>query len=249
MAIPSDIAGLVAWYKADAITGKNDGDPITQWDDSSGNARHLANGGAPNYQTNEINGLPVVRFDGIDDSLWRDDASSYITGTTLTLLAVYRRQGTGAANDRSMCFLNTASGSDYNLASGFTVDEGPTNVHEASMRNSVYVGIQTPHPGNGVTLLTTLWWDGSTGNMRYRGQPASTPSTASVGSFNIDRVNLGAGFAGGVITSWGQYDFGEVCLYDNDIGGANRLAIEDYLTAKWIGLPPSLFVVRGPRRL
>jgi hypothetical protein len=62
-------AALAAWYRTDAISGK-DGDAIGQWDDLSGNARHLlqANGAKqPLLKRGMLNGQPVVRFDGVDD--------------------------------------------------------------------------------------------------------------------------------------------------------------------------------------
>jgi hypothetical protein len=41
---------------------------VTSWTDSSGNGRDVSTASnTPSYQTNELNGLPVVRFDGIDD--------------------------------------------------------------------------------------------------------------------------------------------------------------------------------------
>lgn len=69
---PSDIAGLQLWLKADAITGLVNGDPVGQWNDESGAARHLTQATAaqrPTYQTNVVSGKPVVSFDGVDDSL------------------------------------------------------------------------------------------------------------------------------------------------------------------------------------
>jgi hypothetical protein len=62
----------IAWYDAGAVVGLVDGDPVTTWADSSGNSRDLTQSTAgmkPTYQTNEVNGLPIVRFDGTDDEL------------------------------------------------------------------------------------------------------------------------------------------------------------------------------------
>lgn len=63
---PTDIAGLTLWLKADAITGKSDGDPIASWLDSSGLGNNAAQVGAdatrPTYKTNIVNGKPVARF-------------------------------------------------------------------------------------------------------------------------------------------------------------------------------------------
>jgi hypothetical protein len=65
---PDSIAGLQGWWKADSLS-LSDGDPVTSWTDSSGNGKTMATGVAPSYQTNELNGLPIVRFDGTDDRL------------------------------------------------------------------------------------------------------------------------------------------------------------------------------------
>ena len=67
---PNTIANLVRWFKADAITGLNDGDAVSTWTDSAGlgNATGTTTT-RPLYKTNILNGLPAVRFDGTDDIL------------------------------------------------------------------------------------------------------------------------------------------------------------------------------------
>jgi hypothetical protein len=49
-----------------------DGTSISQWDDASGNARHAVQSTAdqrPKLELGELNGNPVVRFDGSNDNL------------------------------------------------------------------------------------------------------------------------------------------------------------------------------------
>lgn len=78
---PTDISGLMLWLKADAIVGLSDGDPVSTWEDSSTANNDFAQSTAlqkPTYQTNELNSLPIVRFDGGNDSL----VSGSITGLT-----------------------------------------------------------------------------------------------------------------------------------------------------------------------
>jgi len=64
---PSNLGStLKAWYKADAITGLSDGDAVASWSDSSGGGNTLTQstaGAQPSYETNEVNSLPIVRFD------------------------------------------------------------------------------------------------------------------------------------------------------------------------------------------
>jgi len=56
----------VGWWKADAITGLEDGDPVGTWPDSSGNGNDLTQSIAskkPTYYVNVKNGLPGVKGD------------------------------------------------------------------------------------------------------------------------------------------------------------------------------------------
>ncbi len=55
------------WVAADALAGLSDGDVVPTWPDLSGNNRHwLKAAGSPLYRTGQLNGRPVVRFDGTD---------------------------------------------------------------------------------------------------------------------------------------------------------------------------------------
>ena len=56
--LPTDIPSLVAWYKADAITGVADGANAATWPDSSGNAHHMSMG--RKYLAAGANGLPCI---------------------------------------------------------------------------------------------------------------------------------------------------------------------------------------------
>lgn len=90
---------LAAWFKADAITGLADTAGVTTWIDSSGNRNHATQNttaNKPTYRTNQINGLPVVDFDGTDD--WM---ATLLSGSVLdeSILAVAQKDslaGTGS---------------------------------------------------------------------------------------------------------------------------------------------------------
>lgn len=56
----------VGWWKADAITGLEDGDPVGTWVDSGENGNDLTqsdNAEKPTYKINIKNGLPAILFD------------------------------------------------------------------------------------------------------------------------------------------------------------------------------------------
>ncbi len=63
--------GLRLWVKSDELA-YNHNDPVSLWPDRSGRSHDLAQASAalrPLYVTNAVNGLPAVRFDGVNDAL------------------------------------------------------------------------------------------------------------------------------------------------------------------------------------
>ncbi len=67
--MPKEVAGLLGWWKADALALANNA-PVETWTDSSGNAQSLISydNARPLYKTNVRNGLPGVLFDGVNDT-------------------------------------------------------------------------------------------------------------------------------------------------------------------------------------
>jgi hypothetical protein len=59
MAIPTDVAGLYAWYKAGSFS-LADGDTCGNWTDSSGNGRTATPLGTPVFRVSQVAGYPAV---------------------------------------------------------------------------------------------------------------------------------------------------------------------------------------------
>lgn len=67
----------------------------TQWDDKSGNARHLNNrNSTPLYKTPQAGRNGVMRFDGVDDYFYMTSPFMYANGT-IEIWAVYRSNESG----------------------------------------------------------------------------------------------------------------------------------------------------------
>ena len=78
-----DSGTLTAWYKADSLS-LNDGDGVSSWDDSSGNGNDVSQAVGtrqPTFETNELNSLPVVRYDNNNDLLSDGDIADLDVGT------------------------------------------------------------------------------------------------------------------------------------------------------------------------
>lgn len=85
---PTEISGLKGWWKADSID-QADNTSVSAWLDSSGNEAHMYQSSAtaqPTLQTNELNGYPVVRFDGTNDFMNLTAPFDYLTNNTVGVL-------------------------------------------------------------------------------------------------------------------------------------------------------------------
>lgn len=95
---PTDISGCHLWLKASAI-GISNNQAVQYWIDSSGSGNHMntvvSGGGYPRYLTNQLNGLPVVRFTGIFPAIYFQrtnataDTSLRIDSNNLTSFVVF----------------------------------------------------------------------------------------------------------------------------------------------------------------
>lgn len=114
---PRLIAGLAAWYKADAQLYGN-GVTIATWNDSTANGNHLnlSYGAKPVMITGVVNGKPVGRFTRTSaaDGIYSNSVTGF-TGSAFTYFIVFRRSAYNAqeqfifyANDGSAGCSGTA---------------------------------------------------------------------------------------------------------------------------------------------
>jgi hypothetical protein len=218
------------WWKADAISAA-DGDPLTQWDDSTGNARHLT-GGSPSYQTAELNGLPVVRFDGTDDNF-----SVAVSADASRTVFVVAKQTADAA---SKAVVGWPNNNNAVLGRGATATWCyPGQLGEQSLGGT---------PTNW-TIVTLRFNDAASldgyldGGSATNFDPADAYSTAT---------NMRVGARGDGTQRFWNGDVAEVVVYDTALSDTDREDVYDALFLKWFTVvadPPSLHVVRSNLRL
>lgn len=114
-----DYTNLLWRVRAADIGGLSDGDPISTWSDTSGNGRHWASDGThkPLYQTNELNGHPVVEFRGPtnQDHFIGPDLSSGITEIDLYIVLKAASDPPSNVNQVGLWFLTPMSSSFFSL--------------------------------------------------------------------------------------------------------------------------------------
>src|SRR6266550_3230826 len=221
---PRTLPGLFAWYSADILNGFGgaanpaDATAVSQWNDLSGNGRHLVQGTGANqpiYKVSIVASQPVVRY--VDASDTMQVAVAGAIARPITVIGVFRNtEADDAALNKVATFNAQRIGLalDWATANAFTaVDD---NVASAT---------------SGVAGDTTLFHVSS-----FVASPSGTSSRVSVDGIHIfpagatgtntdSNVDVAvAGFIG---------DVAEVMIFTGDLGPSVLFALEQALVAKY----------------
>jgi len=234
---PKKFANLIAWWDANQIIGLNDGDPISQWNDLSGNENHLLQADAakkPVYKISSIpalNGLPYVWFDGINDYLVTADFSTtYAQPNTIFILGRFRN----IAQESIAYFGGNGVLFAYSLASpGFShVFAGaPT-----AARACNYIAPEVGYYG-----LVTVVFNGA--NTLFRDAKSLVVKNVDIGGGGL--VLFGVGIYADFTSYAGAIDVAEIIVYNRELSSYERYQIETYLIKKWGIFSFSTFVIDG----
>jgi hypothetical protein len=223
---------LESWY--DASDGSSftpgspaDGATFTQWSDKSAFA-HNANphGGAttrPTVQTNELNGYPVVRFDGVNDGLTINPYTGLVNAAAITVFAVAKLTATagspklfGQAQSFDMFY---AGGSwEFNVNG---VDVVSTGANDAAWH------------------IHTVAFDGSQASnaTRFRYRRDKTANTLIFSSAVPTQIGstsqLDIGFYDLGETQFMQGDLAEFLVFTKALTDVEIANVENYLSNKW----------------
>lgn len=230
---PNVLPNLQVWYDATdgaVFTPSNptDNSTFTQWGDKSAFA-HNANpsGGAtvrPTYQTNEQNGLSVVRFDGVNDNLTINPATwaASLSGFTIYLVAkITNTTGTRtitSSDQNGQKIYWNGSNWAVSTSGGIGVSTVTADTTKFKIFGLIYDGTLT---GNANRLK--FRYNETEQTLTFTGTVSATTS-ASTSVLNIGWYNNSEYFAG---------DVGEVLYFSraatvSEIGG-----IESYLSNRW----------------
>lgn len=205
---PNDITGLQLWLKADAITGLSNNAAVSTWNDSSGNGNNAAqatSGDQPSYETNQINGLPAVNFNGSGDFL----TVPSLTGQTI-FVVLNHADGTTFTNYRRV------------------VDNGDTFGYSIFGVNGGSQYNPTALP-RGITA-SNFWVNGT--NTLSAAPLSSNKIISAIATSASTNTNWIGTYTGtGNQTMYG--DIAEVLIYNDALSTAQRQAVENYLGTKY----------------
>lgn len=217
---PSQLAGMLAWYKANEITG-SDGDHVNLTD-ASANGNDAVNGTSgfrPVLRTSFYNSLNVVEF--ISANLYALTTPDMFTGHAESCAFVVYRS-TDTSNNRALWNIGSQSGSNT-----LWPYSGDGKIYDS-------YGSTTRHGGaNPVDAMTgwNIYYVSSKASewiMRQNSSLLITDTTNTVGydtTPTIGRDYADANNLSGYV--------GEMIFYSTIPSAADRLSVEQLLATKW----------------
>jgi len=214
--LPSDLATLVFWVKADAITGLANNDLISTWTDLSGAGNDATAAGAarPIYKTAILNGLAVARF-----NFSQRIATSNFARTQPTTIFMVGKQ-TNSAVRAMMDSAGTANAGEFEERNSTTL----------WLRAGSQIALTVTDMANYAVVVGVC--NGASSLLSYNG----TTGTGNAGSTQGAGVTLGS-IAGGGYNMEG--DIAEAGAFAAGLATAERQKLEGYLAWKY-GLQASL---------
>ncbi len=246
--------GLAVWLdaarlaEARAAAGKPplaDGDPVDEWPDASGGARHLVQ----QNKTAQPRWWPTgsfaaVRFDGRDDFLAREEGDLAFDDVTIFLVAAPY-----SAPEWFSALLATSARGKNDFQTGINIDQGVAAAQEFAVLNVEGAGsggmrnlLRKPAPYGSVVRLCVassvgkegvrLWLNGQLQGTRERQPGVVSAEQIFLGarSFNLGAAPQVRGFLDG--------DVAEVLVYDRALADDERAAVEKYLADKYGDIKP-----------
>jgi hypothetical protein len=219
--VPTDIGAttLLVWYEGDGIT-QADGSAVTSWTDLSGNNRHATEAtNTPTYETNELNGKPVIRFDATNDKLTTASVAHGIGTGDYTIALVVKTPSTTNSGYRGLVGLDAAG----NICALLTGDGGGLN-------GNLY---QTGDRRFDTDLAASTWYTliftrtGTSLSLFINGTEDVDTALTSTQSIPNAAISLAFG-----TTVAAGMDFAAVLVTKNDIG-ATRSDLEAYWRTKY----------------
>jgi hypothetical protein len=233
---------LQLWLKADAGITTGPGDTVVQWTDQTpqgNNAAALDEFVAPVVVANAVNGLPAIRFDGLDDYLEVPDSDSLsFTGDLTTFFIVKMDDFTTYRSVWAKTSNNLPAPTDFYTLPG----SGIPQVYRGDGA-AIATAVQGARPLRaGQFDLVGFSTTGATLTHFLNGAPNGT-GTATTTTADLDRP-LYIGTRDDSVTRLSG-DLAELLVYDTTLSPADLQSVQTYLASRY-GLPLTTQINTAP---
>lgn len=218
---PINVANLEAWWDVSDGTTifKDGGNLVSQINDKSGLGNNLTQGTVTNqplWVDAVQNGLPIMRFDGIDNFMRLAAFFSGNLSQPNTIFVVIDQEG-GASN---VAYDSAGNGSNRH-----TLFSDASNFHNMFAGAILADSTAITAPFELVTILF------SGVNTTIRIDKVETVS-GNGGTTPCQGFTVGAN-SNTSATEFAAQDIAEILIYNSDVSDEDRTSIENFLTAKW----------------
>ncbi len=243
---PADLPSLALWLDASDASSftYSSGDLVSQWNDKSGNTRHLTQAATTNQpsRTPTVYGRKVVSFDGVDNVMGGGDVLDLGT-SDLTVYAVVKWNNVVPSSGQGRTILGKykVSSSDggwllllQNSGAGAKIDAildaGSIAIASSAVYSTItpdVVGTIMDRVAGSITNRVALTTDGTTS---FTPDSASSRNTAHGLWLGALRNSADSGFQGGY---WLNAYVCEVVVCLAALGTTDRDELELYLARRW----------------
>lgn len=220
---PLRIPGCKVWLKANSLS-LSDGDPVSTWPDSSGNANDVTGVTTtrPLYKTGIINGLPSVLFDGTDDFLTFTANPTGASGISAFLVVQPTLNTASQKTYAVFIHNNTGTSQGLFMVAKLSTDFWGTFTGSGDLSSTNALVSGTPYLLENTSASVSVF-------LYQRGVQVATVAATEVGSgapgaIGKDTTNANRQYAGHIA---------EVLVYDTVLSSGNRTLVENYLIAKY----------------
>lgn len=226
----ADVATSLWLDSSDASTITQSGGSVSQWDDKSGNDRHVLQGTAlaqPTTNVATLNGLNVLDFNGTQ---YLEASSTLLSSVDLSIFTVVQTDDVGKPNQSIISNGNTDPSRSYLAISSLKMRfaSTPSLLLASNLANLTPYIFSARRDYDGVANTSTeLFQDGSI---------QATSTDAGAQSTNSPLVRIG------FLNATDRYFYGNIAdmiVLDRAASDAERELMEGYLAHKW-GLTASL---------
>lgn len=236
----STIKDLAVWYetsldKSFNDTEESDQTPITTWYDNNIQSsfkidfKQATVANQPKYSEGIINGLPAVKFDGVDDCMLASSAgingkgfSGFLVGQRIAYPGnswqTYFTGGSVSSSD------DCNTGSFILLADWTTAFGSCFNVGQWTYSNIAF-------PGNGRPFIYDLVVTPTNNSVYFNG--ASVSSVNSAFTYSFDSLRAGCRLVANTNNQFLNGYIAEIIIYSRALNTEERKAVESYLSKKY----------------
>lgn len=244
---PASLSDVEQWLKADADALEQSGGSISSdggdcgwWGDQSGNGNHATQATAaqkPHWIADQVNGLPLLKFDGVDDLLIVDSMATHLSGDDGPAFTLFMVAQKVSNNTYDILYGGSRSDSIRALRHLRTDDDDTYHWrHRDNLNNSAdATGGSSDTDGH----LLTFTFTGTAASLYRDGVAIFEDQASDVGNVTINQATIGASQERDTSAEANYADVyvGEIVFVSRVVTNAERGQMETYFGNRWGPFP------------